>query len=53
MILYRLSQEERSVFWEVIVSVILNKKEKSVYVPVSYSELFPIESYFTVQYQNC
>jgi hypothetical protein len=25
-ILYRVSQEERSIFWEVIVSVILNKK---------------------------
>jgi hypothetical protein len=34
----RVSQEERSIFWEVIVSVILSKK--SVYVHVSYSELF-------------
>jgi hypothetical protein len=36
---YRLSQEERSIFWVVIVSVIINKK--SVHVYVSYSERFP------------
>jgi hypothetical protein len=29
--LYRVSQEERSIFWEVIVSVILSKKYKYVY----------------------
>jgi len=33
---YRMSQEERSVFWEVIVSVVLSKNEC-----VSYSERFP------------
>jgi hypothetical protein len=43
--LYRMFQEERSIFWEVIVS-----KQKSVYVHVSYSERFPRYSYFTVQY---
>jgi hypothetical protein len=37
--IYRVSQEERSVFWKVIVSVILSKK--IVYVHVSYSERFP------------
>jgi hypothetical protein len=37
-----------SIFWEVIVSVILSKK--SVYVHVSYSERFPRQSYFTLQY---
>jgi hypothetical protein len=35
---YRMSQEERSIFWEVIVSVILSI---NVYVYVSYSERFP------------
>jgi hypothetical protein len=35
IIVYRVSQEERPVFWEVIVSVIINK---SVHVHVSYSE---------------
>jgi hypothetical protein len=34
--LYRLSQEERLIFWEVIISVILSKK--IVYVHVSFSE---------------
>jgi hypothetical protein len=33
--IYRMSQKERSIVWEVIVSVILSKK--SVYVHVSYS----------------
>jgi hypothetical protein len=36
-VIYRVSQEERSIFWEVTVSVILS----SVYVHVSYSERFP------------
>jgi hypothetical protein len=36
--IYRMSQDERSISWEVIVSVILSKK--SVYVDVSYSERF-------------
>jgi hypothetical protein len=36
--LYKMPQEERSVFWEVIVLVILSKK--SVYVHVSYSKQF-------------
>jgi hypothetical protein len=35
---YRVPQEERSIFWQVIVSVILSKK---LYVHVSYSERFP------------
>ena len=35
-----MSQEERSIFWEVTVSVILSK---NVYVNVSYSEQFPGE----------
>jgi hypothetical protein len=43
-ILYRLSQEERIIFWEVIVLVILRKK---VYMNMSYSEQFPI---FGAQY---
>jgi hypothetical protein len=30
--LYRMSQEERSVFWEVIVSVILSKKKVYMYL---------------------
>jgi hypothetical protein len=34
---YRVSREEMSIFWEVIVSVILSKK---VYMYVSYSERF-------------
>jgi hypothetical protein len=34
---YRMSQEERSVFWAVTVSAILS----GVYVHVSYSERFP------------
>jgi hypothetical protein len=38
---YRMSQEIRSIFCEVIVSVILSKN--GVYVHVSYSERFPIE----------
>jgi hypothetical protein len=42
--LHRMSQEERSAFWKVIILVILSKK---VYVHVSYSEQFPR---FTVQY---
>jgi hypothetical protein len=37
--IYRVSEEERSLFWEVIVSVILSK-QKSVYVHVSCSERF-------------
>jgi hypothetical protein len=45
--LYTMSQEDRSIFWEVIVSVILRK---TVYVIVSYYERFPRYSYFTVQY---
>jgi hypothetical protein len=47
LILYRVSQEEISIFWEVTVSVILSNK--NVYVRVSYSERFPRYSYFTVQ----
>jgi hypothetical protein len=39
-----------SLFWEAVVSVILGK---IVYVHVSYSERFPKQSYFTVQFQNC
>jgi len=35
--LYRVSQEEMSIFWEVIVLVILSKR---VYMYVSYSEWF-------------
>jgi hypothetical protein len=42
---YRILQEERSIFWEVIVSAILSKK-------VSYSEKFPRQSCFTVQTSN-
>jgi hypothetical protein len=45
--LYRVSQEGRSIFWEVIVSVILSE---TVYMHMSYSERFPRQSYFTVQY---
>jgi hypothetical protein len=45
--LYRMSQEERSIFWELIVSVII------VYILVSCSKQFPRYSYFTVQFQNC
>jgi hypothetical protein len=30
--LYSVSQEERSIFWEVIVSVILSKKKKYMYM---------------------
>jgi hypothetical protein len=37
--IYRMSQEERTIFWEVIVSVILS--QKIVYVHVSYPERFP------------
>jgi hypothetical protein len=37
--IYRMPQEERSIFWEVTVSAILS--EKSAYVHVSYSERFP------------
>jgi hypothetical protein len=37
-ILYREFQEERSVFWEVIVAAILSK---NLNVHVSYSERFP------------
>jgi hypothetical protein len=36
--IYRVSQEERSVFWEVIVSIIQSKK---VYVRVSYFKMLP------------
>jgi hypothetical protein len=43
-----MSQKESSLFWEVIISVILSKK--SVYIHVSYWERCPKESYFTVQY---
>jgi hypothetical protein len=39
LIVNMVSQEERSIFWEVIVSVILSKR--SVYVHVSYSKRFP------------
>jgi hypothetical protein len=39
-----MSQEEKSIFWEVIISVILRK---IVYEHVSYSERFPI---FGAQY---
>jgi hypothetical protein len=35
---YRVPQEEWSIFWEVIVSVILRKR---VYMYISYSEQFP------------
>jgi hypothetical protein len=38
VLLYRVYQEERSTFWEGIVSVILSKT--SVYVHVSYFERF-------------
>jgi hypothetical protein len=36
--LYRVSQEEMSIFWQVIVSAILSKR---VYLYLSYSEWFP------------
>jgi hypothetical protein len=36
--MYRVSQEERSIFWEVIVSVILSKK--------LYMNMFPIPNGF-------
>jgi hypothetical protein len=39
-IIYRVAQEERSVFWEATVLVILHKKKKGVYVHV----LFPVVS---------
>jgi hypothetical protein len=39
-IIYKVSQEERSIFWEDIVSVILSKKN-CVCIHVSYSERFP------------
>jgi hypothetical protein len=43
MMLYRDSQEERSIFWEVIVSIILSKKHVCTFVlfrTVSEIELF-------------
>jgi hypothetical protein len=44
--IYRVSQEERTIFWEVIVSLILSKK--TLYEHVSYSERFPrYESHFS------
>jgi len=48
--LYRVSQEERSIFWEVIVSAILSKNV--------YMNMCPIpngfrDSYLNVQPQNC
>jgi hypothetical protein len=45
--IYRVSQDDRSMFWE--VAVILSKK--SVYVHVSYSLRFQKYNYFTVQFQ--
>jgi hypothetical protein len=44
--LYRVSQKERSVFWEVIVLVILSKK--TLYEHVSYSERFPRYNHLNV-----
>jgi len=44
--LYRVSEEEMSIFWEVILSVILSK---IVRVHISYSERFSIYSYYTMQ----
>jgi hypothetical protein len=44
-ITYRVSQEERSIFWEVKVSVILRKK--TLYEHVSYSKRFPRWSHFS------
>jgi Leu/Phe-tRNA-protein transferase len=46
--IYRMFQEERSIFWDVTISVILS----SVFVHLSYSERFPRYSYFTVLFQN-
>jgi hypothetical protein len=47
----RMSQEERSIFWEVIVSVILSR---NMYMYMcSYSERFPRLCCFTIQFQNC
>jgi hypothetical protein len=43
--IYRMSQEERSYFWEVTASAILSKK---VYIYVSYSKWFLRYSCFTV-----
>jgi hypothetical protein len=42
---YRMSQEERTIFWEVIVWVILSKK--TLYEHVSYSERFPRYNHFS------
>jgi len=44
--IYRVSQEERSIFWEIIVLVILSKK-KTLYVHVTYSERFPSVSLYS------
>jgi hypothetical protein len=33
-VIYRLSQEERSIFWEIIVSVIINKKVYMYMCPI-------------------
>jgi hypothetical protein len=38
-IIYRVSQEERAIFWEVIS--IGHSKKKTLYEHVSYSERFP------------
>ena len=43
---YRVSEEEMSIFWEIILSVILSK---IVRVHISYSERFSIYSYYTMQ----
>jgi hypothetical protein len=53
-LIYRMSQEERSIFWEVIVSAILSKKCIYIYIYtcVLYRTVSEI-SYFSVQFQNC
>jgi hypothetical protein len=44
---YRMSQEDRSIFWE--VTVIDHSKQRSVHVHVFYSERFPRYSCFIVR----
>jgi hypothetical protein len=50
--IYRVSQEERSVFWEVIVSVILRKKMYMFMCPIPNDFLDRAISLYTVQTSN-
>jgi hypothetical protein len=52
-LIYRVSQKERSILWEVIVSVILSKKYIYIHTCVAFRTVSEIQLFHCTDEQHC